>query len=77
MVGLVQGIRGLVVTPELDGDIVKWIERSQATMDDIYWTRRCRDPFTWQGFLNWWVARRWILPYDIRRSYTGGSNRLR
>lgn len=38
-----------------------------SKMDDAYWARFVRQPFTWQRFTIWWVARRWIRPRDIRR----------
>ncbi len=41
---------------------------SQARMQDAYWARYVRGPYTPQRFINWWIARRWIIPRDIRRS---------
>lgn len=43
-------------------------DRTTAFMDDIYWARQVyAKPFTWQRYLNWWVARRWLIPRDVRR----------
>lgn len=41
---------------------------SRARQDDAWWARYVRLPYTPQRFTNWWVARRWIIPRDIRRS---------
>lgn len=40
----------------------------RAKLDDAFWARFVRRaPVTPQGFLNWWVARRWLRPRDITR----------
>lgn len=38
-----------------------------ARWDDAYWLRVANGPFSWQRFTNWWVARRWVIPRDIRK----------
>lgn len=38
-----------------------------ARRDDAFWAAYMRLPFTWQRFTNWWVARRWVRPRDIRK----------
>lgn len=43
------------------------LDRMTARWDDVFWSRYTRRPFTWQRFLNWWVARRWVVPRDIRK----------
>jgi hypothetical protein len=46
---------------------IDWME-SLASLDDIRWAYIVvRKPFTWQRFLNWWVARRYVQPRDVRR----------
>jgi hypothetical protein len=40
---------------------------SRARQDDAYWAAYVRQPVTPQRYLNWWVARRWIIPRDPRR----------
>lgn len=37
-----------------------------ARLDDAYWEARLRQPFSWQLFVDWWAARRWVRPRDIR-----------
>jgi hypothetical protein len=43
------------------------LREDRARRDDAYWNLFVRQPFTWQRFLNWWVARRWVRPRDIRK----------
>ena len=50
------------------GDFEDAINDSIARQQDAYWARYARGPYTPQRFLNWWVARRWIIPRDIRRA---------
>lgn len=38
-----------------------------AKRDDAFWAMQLKLPFTWQRFLNWWVARRWVRPRDITK----------
>ena len=38
-----------------------------ARMDDAYWARFVRQPFSWNRFTIWWVARRWIRPRNIQK----------
>ena len=50
------------------GDFEAALADSQARQQDAYWARYVRGPYSPQRFINWWVARRWIIPRDIRRS---------
>lgn len=43
------------------------LAEDQARWDDAYWLRVANGPFSWQRFLNWWVARRWVRPRDITK----------
>jgi hypothetical protein len=43
------------------------LQESQTWMDDAYWLRFSRRPVTPQGFINWWIARRWVIPRDITK----------
>ncbi len=53
-----------VFTPTGDADF----DGTLARLDDAYWSRYVTvEPFTWQRFTHWWVARRYIQPRDIRR----------
>lgn len=58
-----------VVAPEWaedDGEVD--FDESLARQDDVYWAwAALRARFTWQLFLNWWVARRYVAPRDVRR----------
>ncbi len=49
-------------------DFAEALDDSRARQDDAWWARYIRLPYTPQRFTNWWVARRWIIPRDIRRS---------
>lgn len=43
-------------------------EESTATRDDGFWSYIAfAAPFSWQWFLNWWIARRFVVPRDVRR----------
>lgn len=49
------------------GDFEDQLRESVARMDDAYWARYVMRPFTWQRYINWWIARRWVRPRDIRK----------
>jgi hypothetical protein len=38
-----------------------------ARADDAFWAAFIRRPFSWQQYTTWWVARRWVIPRDIRK----------
>lgn len=43
-------------------------ERSTADWDDLKWAWFVfKGRFAWQRFLNWWVARRYVSPRDLRK----------
>lgn len=50
-----------------EGDLQRELDGAMSAYDDRLWSFQVTQPFTWQGFLNWWVARRWVLPRDIRK----------
>lgn len=43
------------------------IDEAVTRLDDGYWLRFVEAPFSWRRFLQWWVARRWVEPRDIRK----------
>lgn len=43
------------------------LEESVARQDDVFWQQFSRRWSGWQGYLNWWVARRWIIPRDRKK----------
>lgn len=44
------------------------LDENISRADDAFWHRFAwRRAFSWQGFINWWVARRWLEPRDITR----------
>lgn len=49
------------------GDLEHALDDSRARQDDAYWLQIAHGPFAWQTFLNWWVARRWIMPRDVTK----------
>ncbi len=58
-----------VVLPEwAEDDVPIDFDESLALWDDGFWHRVAWWPhFTWQWFLNWWVARRYVQPRDVTR----------
>jgi hypothetical protein len=55
-----------VVTAD-DDDFEAGLDDSRARQDDAWWARHVRLPYSPQRFTNWWVARRWIIPRDVRK----------
>ena len=43
------------------------IAEGTARSDDAYWLRFVRRPVTPQRFVDWWVARRFVVPRDVRK----------
>lgn len=57
-----------VILAEDVRDVPAEVERSISEQDDRYWSAVImRRPFSWQGFLEWWIARRWLEPRDVTR----------
>ena len=56
----------LAVMPEWDEEVVPQIEATRAAIDDDWWAAYIAQPFTWARFVNWWAARRWVVPRDPR-----------
>jgi len=56
-----------VIFPEEDEDVERLLDDFVARKDDAYWARFVRQRFSWQRFIRWWVARRWVIPRDLRR----------
>lgn len=56
-----------VTFPETDADFGPGLADSLARRDDADWAWLVAQPYTPQRFLNWWVARRWVVPRDVRR----------
>ena len=67
---LAQGVRGMVVLPEDPDAIWSSVERQASRLEDAYWDAVLRLPFSWQRFHDWWAARYWAMPRDIRREPT-------
>jgi hypothetical protein len=56
------------VITDPDADESTLFTDAQALMDDAHWARFAKRLWvTPQAFLNWWVARRFVVPRDIRR----------
>lgn len=67
-----RGYRGPVLaaalTDHLEG-YVSWDDQL-AMIDDRIWSRlvfSTRHPFSWGTFTLWWIARRYLVPRDIRK----------
>lgn len=58
-----------VVTPEWsEDDHPIDFDESTAAADDRYWSWVAfAAPFSWMTFIRWWIARRWVVPRDVRR----------
>jgi hypothetical protein len=56
-----------VVTSD-EEDLEVALDDFTARQDDGYWARFVRRPYTPQRFIAWWIARRWVIPRDIRRA---------
>lgn len=56
-----------VVFPETEADFIPQMEAYVAHMATAYWRAALKRPFSWQGFTNWWVSRRWVIPRDPRK----------
>lgn len=52
---------------ESEFGVAEAMHEAQARMDDAYWARFIRGPFSWSRFTTWWVARRWVRPRDITK----------
>lgn len=59
--------RIVLATTSDDEDLGRALEESASRFDDIVWSRFVMMRFTWQRYLDWWAARRWIRPRDVRR----------
>ena len=64
---LVKGIPAVVIFPNDGEDIPAMLMSYGARMDDAHWAWILTLPFSWPRFWSWWVARRWIVPRDIRK----------
>lgn len=56
--------RLIPVVAVLDGVEPRDYDDAAAQPDDIYWAWFVYQPFTWARFLEWWIARRWIVPRE-------------
>jgi hypothetical protein len=57
-----------VIDAEWEEDIELAMDEDLAAMDDAYWLWQAwRRPFSWPLFARWWVARRWVMPRDVRK----------
>ncbi len=54
------------VTSDTD-DIERGLSDGLSRYDDVAWSWYVRQPFTWQRFIDWWAARRWMMPRDVRK----------
>ena len=56
-----------VVQVDYDEDFSWAVEEFDGRADDAYWEHFARQQFTWDRFYEWWVARRWLVPRDVRK----------
>ena len=61
------GVQGVVVAPEWEEDVGPALDDAVARLWDAHWAARVLGPFSWMLFTEWWVARRWAEPRDIRK----------
>lgn len=57
----------IVIFPEFDEDVGPLFDDAVARADDAWWIRYVYAEFSWQRFMDWWAARRWIVPRDVRK----------
>ena len=62
-----KGTPAIVIFPDQEGDVPAMLMSFGARMDDARWAWSVGLPFSWPQFYAWWVARRWIVPRDIRK----------
>ena len=60
---------GRIILPltEEEGELQHELDAAQSAYDDRLWSFYVTQPFSWQRFTNWWAARRWVKPRDIRK----------
>lgn len=56
-----------VISAEDGEGVEASLDDSRARQDDAWWARFVRGPFAWSRFMQWWVARRWVVPRDVRK----------
>ena len=56
-----------IIYVEDEPEVGPALDRNTARLDDAFWATQVRLPYTPQRFLNWWIARRWVRPRDIRK----------
>lgn len=57
-----------MIPPDYEEEGVGDWDAALAMQDDAFWSYFAFvAPFRWQTFLNWWVARRYVQPRDVRR----------
>ena len=49
------------------GDLEEALGEAQAQVDDRRWSWYVFQPFTWQRFTDWWAARKYVMPRDVRK----------
>ena len=65
---LVAGVEGVAAFPEWEGDVGPALDDAVARLWDAHWAARVTAPFSWDLFTEWWAARRWVEPRDVRKS---------
>ncbi len=51
---------------DLGDGALDW-EEEVSRIQDRWWSYVVTQaPFSWHLFLSWWIARRWIVPRDVR-----------
>lgn len=56
----------LAITTE--GEVLEdGIDDATSRFDDLDWSYYVTRSFTWPRFTNWWAARRWVYPRDVRK----------
>lgn len=54
---------------DYDEQVRPALEDSVARLDDRSWSAFVEGPFSWRRFTTWWVARRWVMPRDVRKEW--------
>jgi hypothetical protein len=55
------------ISVEDEAAIEAALDDDLAWSDDAYWRRFVDRRFTWERYMTWWVARRFVVPRDVTR----------
>ena len=63
-----QPVPVMALQAETSEGLLESIDEVRGRLDDAYWARYMRRPFSWPRFYTWWIARRWVIPRNRSRA---------